>query len=135
MLSLYFLKILSISWSTIAAADASVFVFTDVFADAFTNVFIYVESKINVLFDELRVKNDLIKSLISLKSVRNPVILQTSDTVDPKNLLKEIQKEKNNANKNLVNRGLKSMSLDTNNSNLTEIRNSADTYQKLSFVS
>ena len=126
---------MSISWSTIAAADASVFVFTDVFADAFTNVFIYVESKINFLFDELRVKNDLIKSLISLKSVRNPVILQTSDTVDPKNLLKEIQKEKNNANKNLVNRGVKSMSLDTNNSNLTEIRNSADTYQKLSFVS
>ena len=126
---------MSISWSTIAAADASVFVFTDVFADAFTNVFIYVESKINFLFDELRVKNDLIKSLISLKSVRNPVILQTSDTVDRKNLLKEIQKEKNNANKNLVNRGVKSMSLDTNNSNLTEIRNSADTYQKLSFVS
>ena len=126
---------MSISWSTVAAADASVFVFTDVFADAFTNVFIYVESKINFLFDELRVKNDLIKSLISLKSVRNPVILQTSDTVDRKNLLKEIQKEKNNANKNLVNRGVKSMSLDTNNSNLTEIRNSADTYQKLSFVS
>ena len=126
---------MSISWSTIAAADASVFVFTDVFADAFTNVFIYVESKINFLFDELRVKNDLIKSLISLKSVRNPVILQTSDTVDRKNLLKEIQKEKNNANKNLVNRGVKSMSLDTNNSNLTEIRNSADTYQKLSFIS
>ena len=126
---------MSISWSTIAAADASVFVFTDVFADAFTNVFIYVESKINFLFDELRVKNDLIKSLISLKSVRNPIILQTSDTVDRKNLLKEIQKEKNNANKNLVNRGVKSMSLDTNNSNLTEIRNSADTYQKLSFVS
>ena len=126
---------MSISWSTIAAADASVFVFTDVFADAFTNVFIYVESKINFLFDELRVKNYLIKSLISLKSVRNPVILQTSDTVDRKNLLKEIQKEKNNANKNLVNRGVKSMSLDTNNSNLTEIRNSADTYQKLSFVS
>ena len=126
---------MSISWSTIAAADASVFVFTDVFADAFTNVFIYVESKINFLFDELRVKNDLIKSLISLKSVRNPIILQTSDTVNRKNLLKEIQKEKNNANKNLVNRGVKSMSLDTNNSNLTEIRNSADTYQKLSFVS
>ena len=126
---------MSISWSTIAAADASVFVFTDVFADAFTNVFIYVESKINFLFDELRVKNDLIKSLISLKSVRNPIILQTSDTVDRKNLLKEIQKEKNNANKNLVNRGVKSMSPDTNNSNLTEIRNSADTYQKLSFVS
>ena len=126
---------MSISWSTIAAADASVFVFTDVFADAFTNVFIYVESKINFLFDELRVKNDLIKSLISLKSVRNPIILQTSDTVDRKNLLKEIQKEKNNANKNLVNRGVKIMSLDTNNSNLTEIRNSADTYQKLSFVS
>ena len=126
---------MSISWSTVAAADASVFVFTDVFADAFTNVFIYVKSKINFLFDELRVKNDLIKSLISLKSVRNPVILQTSDTVDRKNLLKEIQKEKNNANKNLVNRGVKSMSLDTNNSNLTEIRNSADTYQKLSFVS
>ena len=126
---------MSISWSTIAAADASVFVFIDVFADAFTNVFIYVESKINFLFDELRVKNDLIKSLISLKSVRNPIILQTSDTVDRKNLLKEIQKEKNNANKNLVNRGVKSMSLDTNNSNLTEIRNSADTYQKLSFVS
>ena len=126
---------MSISWSTIAAADASVFVFTDVFADAFTNVFIYVESKINFLFDELRVKNDLIKSLISLKSVRNPVILQTSDTVDRKNLLKEIQKEKNNANKNLVNKGLKSMSLDTNNSNLTEIRNSTDTYQKLSLVS
>ena len=126
---------MSISWSTIAAADASVFVFTDVFADAFTNVFIYVESKINFLFDELRVKNDLIKSLISLKSVRNPIILQTSDTVDRKNLLKEKKKEKNNANKNLVNRGVKSMSLDTNNSNLTEIRNSADTYQKLSFVS
>ena len=89
----------------------------------------------NFLFDELRVKNDLIKSLISFKSVRNPVILQTSDTADPKNLLKEIQKEKNNANKNLVNKGLKSMSLDTNNSNLTEIRNSTDTYQKLSLVS
>ena len=106
---------MSISWSTIAAADASVFVFTDVFADAFTNVFIYVESKINFPFDELRAKNDLIKSLFSLKSVRNPVILQTSDTFDPKNLLKEIQKEKNNAHKNLLNTGLESMSLDTNN--------------------
>ena len=73
---------MSISWSTIAADDASVFVFTDFFTDAFTNVFIYV--------DELRAKNDLIKSLISLKSVRNPAILQTSDNVDPKNLLKEI---------------------------------------------
>ena len=38
----------------------------------------------------------LIKSLISSKSAENPVTIQTSDTVDPKNPLKEIQKEKKN---------------------------------------
>ena len=31
---------------------------------------------------------------MSSKSVQNPVTIQTSDTVDPKNPLKEIQKEK-----------------------------------------
>ena len=37
-----------------------------------------------------------------------------------------MQKEKQNVNKNLINNDLISMSLDTRNSNLTEISNSAD---------
>ena len=88
-----------------------------------------LESEINYLRDEIWVKNDLIKWLISSKSVQNPVSTPTSNTVNPKNLLKEIQKPKKNSNKNLVNKDLISMSLDTNKSNLTrtKISNCADT--------
>ena len=85
-----------------------------------------LESKIYFLRDEIRVKNNPIKSLISSKSVENPVVTQISDAVNPKNPLKEMQKEKQNVNKNLINNDLISMSLDTRNSNLTEISNSAD---------
>ena len=85
-----------------------------------------LESKIYFLRDEIRVKNNPIKSLISSKSVENPVVTQISDTVNPKNPLKEMQKEKQNVNKNLINNDLISMSLDTRNSNLIEISNSAD---------
>ena len=44
-----------------------------------------LESEIYFPRDELRVKNDLIKSLISPKLTENPLTVQTSDTVDPKN--------------------------------------------------
>ena len=47
-----------------------------------------LESEIYFPRDELRVKNDLIKSLISPKLTENPLAVQTSDTVDPKNSLK-----------------------------------------------
>ena len=95
-----------------------------------------VENEIYLPRDELRVKNDLIKSLFSLKSVENSVVIQTSDTIYPKNSLKEIQKEKENANKNLVNNDLISTSLDTNKSNLKEISNTSDILHiELSFVS
>ena len=47
-----------------------------------------LESEIYFPRDELRVKNDLIKSLISPKLTENPLTVQTSDTVDPKNSLK-----------------------------------------------
>ena len=85
-----------------------------------------LESEINSLRDEIWVKNDLIKWLIL---VQNQVSIPTSNTVNPKNLLKEIQKPKKNSNKNLVNKDLISMSLDTNKSNLTrtKISNCADT--------
>ena len=42
------------------------------------------------------IEKDLIKSLISWKSTENPVTIQTPDSADPKNPLKEIQKEKKN---------------------------------------
>ena len=69
-----------------------------------------------------QVKNHLIKLLISSKSAENSVTIQISDTVDPKSPLKEIQKGKENTNKNLVNTDFISMSLDTNKSNITETR-------------
>ena len=72
------------------------------------------------------IEKDLIKSLISWKSAENPVTIQTSDTVGPKNLLKEIQREKKNANKYLVYNDFISPSLDTRKSNLTEISNRTD---------
>ena len=52
-----------------------------------------LETEIYFLYDELGVKNDLIKSLISSKSSGNQVTLETTDTVDPKNPLKEMQKK------------------------------------------
>ena len=58
--------------------------------------------------------------------VVNPCI-QILDTVDPKVPLKEIQKEKKIADNNIANNHMISMSLNTSQSNLTEISNSADT--------
>ena len=71
----------------------------------------------------------MIKLLLSSKSAEKSVTIQTPDTVDPKNPLKEIQRERKDANKNLVKNDLKSMSLDTRKSNLTETSNSADKSQ------
>ena len=42
-----------------------------------------LECEIYFLHVELRVKSDLIKSLISSKSAENPVTVQTTDTADP----------------------------------------------------
>ena len=42
-----------------------------------------LECEIYFLHVELRVKKDLIKSLISSKSAENPVTVQTTDTADP----------------------------------------------------
>ena len=95
-----------------------------------------VENEIYFLRDELRVKNDLIKSLFSLKSAENSVVIQTSDTIYPKNPLNEMQKEKKNANKNLVNNFLISTSLETSQRNLKEISNTSHIlHVELSFVS
>ena len=95
-----------------------------------------VENEIYFLRDELRVKNDLIKSLFSLKSAENSVVIQKSDTIYPKNPLNEMQKEKKNANKNLVNNFLISTSLETSKRNLKEISNTSHIlHVELSFVS
>ena len=53
-----------------------------------------LESEIYFVRDELLLKIDLIKSLLSSKSAENPVTFETPDTVDSKTPLKEIQKEK-----------------------------------------
>ena len=91
-----------------------------------------LESEIYFLRDELRVKSDLIKSLLSSKSAETPVTIQTPDNVDPKSPLNGIQNGKKNANKNSIN-DLISMSLDTRKSNLTEINNGTNSTSEIIF--
>ena len=76
----------------------------------------------------------MIKLLLSSKSAKNSVTIQTPDTVDPKNPLKEIQRESKDANKNLVNNDLINMPLETRKSGLTETSNRADKFHVRNYL-